>query len=321
MSARRIELEDLEAVASRWDDAVDRTPDVDPFCASTAWAFSAAHSFPDAAPPVVVGDGYAFCGMRSLDTEHGRLLVGLDPVWGFATPFVGAPRRAAEMLAQRLLLDDDWQLAVVAGQREDSALTAGLAAVADRRWRLLRGVAEHRLRIDLRHGVEAWFSRRSPRFRQQLRRIERTAVHEGVVVVDLSAMAPDDVFDRLVAIEATSWKGGEGTGLASPDLDAFYRRTANRLGARDHLRVLVARRDDEDLGFVLGGIRGETYRGLQLSYAAAAADLGIGHLLQLHQLRLLEREGVRVYDLGMDMEYKRRWADRVDETISVIVTR
>ena len=58
--------------------------------------------------------------------------------------------------------------------------------------------------------------------------------------------------------------------------------------------VLVARLDDRDVGFILGGIRGATYRGLQLSHDTGAAHLALGHLLQLHQLRLLvDRVSVR----------------------------
>lgn len=318
---RRFGLDELAAIAPAWDAAVDETPDVDAFCASTPWSFSAAGAFPDADEPVIVGDGVAFCGMRSVRSEAGPVLVGLDPVWGFATPFVGPPMHAAQMLSLRLEADDDWQLAVVAGQREDSPLTACLAHVADDRWTLYRGGTEARLRIDLGGGVEEWFARRSPRFRQRLRRLERDADARGLAVEDVSAVPPDELFDRVVAIDARSWKGAEATGLASDDLQAFYRRVFARLGARDHLRVLVARLDGEDVGYIAGGVRDHLYRGLQLSHDADHADLGIGHLLQLAQLRLLEEEGIATYDLGMDMDYKRRWADRIDETISVVISR
>ncbi len=321
MTIWRLDADHLDEAATLWDAAVDRTPDVDPFCASTLWSFAAASSFPDADPPVVVTDGVAFCGMRGQTTDEGRILVGLDPVWGFATPLVGPPRRAAEMLARRLDLDDDWRLAVVAGQREDSALTACVAQVADGRWSLYRGPEEHRLRADLRGGVGPWFARRSSRFRQRIRRLERDAADAGICVTDISAAAPDEVFDRLLAIEQTGWKGSDHTGLASGDLADFYRRMCVRLAAREHLRVLVARHDGEDIGFVLGGVRGATYRGLQLSYHRDHGDAGVGHLLQMAQIRRLADEAVTVYDMGMDMPYKTRWADRVDTTFAVIVSR
>ncbi|MDE0805335.1 MAG: GNAT family N-acetyltransferase, partial [Acidimicrobiales bacterium] len=299
--------------------AVDRSPGLDGFCASSIWSFAAAASFPEVAPPVVVGDGRAFCGLRRSETDDGRVLVGLDPVWGFASPVVGSPMAAAEMLVHRVDIEDDWDAAVIAGQREDSMLTAAIARVAEGRWTLFRGPDEHRLRADLDDGFDAWFARRSSRFRQRMRRLERDAATSGVEIVDVSAAAPDDVFDRLLAIEASGWKGSDGTGLVSPDLADFYRRMCVRLAGRDHLRVMVARSGETDIGFVLGGVRGDHYRGLQLSYHRDHADAGVGHLLQMAQIRALADEAVRLYDLGMDMPYKHRWADRTDTTFAIIV--
>jgi CelD/BcsL family acetyltransferase involved in cellulose biosynthesis len=39
------------------------------------------------------------------------------------------------------------------------------------------------------------------------------------------------------------------------------------------------------------------------------------------QIRRLADEAIVTYDLGMDMEYKRRWADRSDDTFAVVVRR
>lgn len=320
MAVQRFSVEDLGDIRSAWDAAVDRTPDADPFCASSLWSFSAATSFPEIGPPVLVGDGDAFCGLRSATDEGGRrVLIGLDPVWGFATPLVGPPVHAARMLADRLSLER-WDAVVLAAQHEDSVATACIARLFDDDHQLFRGRSEHRLRIDLTDGVDAWFARRSSRFRQRLRRLRRDVQARGISFDDLSAMPSDTVFDRLTSIEADTWKGREETGLASPALASFYRQMCARLAGCDQLRVLVARHAERDVGFILGGVRGRTYRGLQLSYATAVADLGLGHVLQYEQIRRLAAEGIEVYDLGMDMGYKRRWADRVDETFSLVVS-
>lgn len=317
----RIDADQLELVARAWDDAVDRTPDADEFCASSIWSFAAAASFPEHDPPVVVGDGRSFAGLRRATGEDGtRLLLGLDPVWGFATPMVGHPVQAARLLAARLRLDDH-DLAVVTGQRHDGVGLGCLVQVLGEHHRLLQGPTEQRLRADLSEGLGPWLARRSSRFRQRLRQIRRRADDAGVSVIDCSALAPDDAIDRVLDVEVRSWKGDQGTGLASEALAGFYRRMAWRLGAADQLRLLFARQDGRDVGFVLGGVRGRTYRGLQLSYDERVRDLGIGHLLQIHQLEALAGTGIDVYDLGMDMAYKRRWADRVDETFAVLITR
>ena len=321
MTGGRFSVDDLARLTPHWDRAVDRTPDVDGFCSSSLWSFSAATSFPEAGAPVIVGDGEAFGGLRPVSTpDGGRALVGLDPVWGFASPLVGPPIAAAQRLADRLRLEP-FDYAVVTAQREDSVLTAAVAHVLDADFRLMRGPVQERLRIDLSGGTAEWWARRSPRFRQRMRRLRDEAGSQAVWFEDVSAMDPDALFERVLAIEAGSWKGRDGTGLAAADLAAFYRQMATRLAGCDQLRALVARRDDADVGYILGGVRGRTYRGLQLSYVEAARDLGIGHLLQWEQLERLALEGSTVYDLGMDMAYKRRWADRVDETIAIIVIR
>lgn len=319
MGVARIDADDLDRIARLWDAAVDRTEGADPFCASSLWSFSAAASFPEAAPPVVLTDGSSFAGLRARTDEEGtRLLVGLDPVWGFATPVVGHPVVAARLLAARLRLDDH-DVAVIAGQRSDDVGLHCLVQVLGEGCRLLQGPAEQRLQIDLGGGFDAWWSRRSPRFRQRLRQLRRRAEQAGLEVVDRSALPPEGAMDLVLAVEAGSWKGAEGTGLAAEGLADFYRRVVWRLAAADQLRLLVARLDGRDVGYVLGGVRGRTYRGLQLSYAADVAELGVGHLLQLHQLEALRGSGTDTYDLGMDMPYKRRWADRIDETFALLV--
>lgn len=321
----RLGADSLAELAPAWDRAVDRTPGIDEFCASSLWSFAAAGSFRSAGEPVVVTDGVGFCGMRPTVTAEGvDVMVGLDPVWGFATPCVGPPAAAAAALDE-LLRGSELPIAVIGGQRTDNVLTAHVARRLERTHRLLRGPEEVRVRADLSAGPDAWLARRSSRFRQRLRRTEREAAARDVQVVDISADHPDAVIDRVLAIESRSWKGAAATGLASEDLAAFYRHVAWRLARVDALRALIAVADGGgqavDIGFILGGVRGRTYRGLQLSYVAEWVDLGVGHLLQLHQIRAAAAEGVAVYDLGMDMEYKRRWADDDHATFSLLAIR
>jgi CelD/BcsL family acetyltransferase involved in cellulose biosynthesis len=317
--ATRIDADQLDRISRAWDDAVDRTEGADEFCASSVWSFAAAASFPEAAPPVVVGDGRSFAGLRATTTEDGmRVLVGLDPIWGFATPVVGHPLIAARLLAARVALEAH-DVVVVAGQRDGSLALQCLARELDGAGRLLRGPTEQRVQADLRAGVDAWWQRRSSRFRQRLRHLRRQAEERGVTVVDCSALPPDEAIDRVLDVEVRSWKGRDGTGLASPDLADFYRRLAWRLAPGDQLRLLFARLDGRDVAYVLGGVRGRTYRGLQLSQDVTVAELGLGHVLQLHQVEALAGSGIDTYDLGMDMPYKRRWADRVDETFSLLI--
>ena len=100
-----------------------------------------------------------------------------------------------------------------------------------------------------------------------------------------------------------------------------YRSIARRLAATGSLRVCMASLDGRDVGYVLGGVRSGIYRGLQISFSAEHRDLSIGHLLQDHELHRMAAAGVRRYDLGMDLEYKRRWADTIEVSRTIVAVR
>ncbi len=51
------------------------------------------------------------------------------------------------------------------------------------------------------------------------------------------------------------------------------------------------------------------------------ARLGLGGLLQLQQVAALAQEGVGRYDLGTEMDYKRRWAEEAMETEMLVLVR
>jgi len=60
---------------------------------------------------------------------------------------------------------------------------------------------------------------------------------------------------------------------------------------------------------------------LQFSYDADLSQFGIGGLLQYHQVVELCDEGIARYDLGTEMDYKRRWAEDIMETEMLVLVR
>ena len=86
-------------------------------------------------------------------------------------------------------------------------------------------------------------------------------------------------------------------------------------------RTIFARLAGEDIGYILGAVMGGEYRGLQFSYDDDHAPLGVGGLLQFEQVRELVDEGVGRYDLGTEMDYKRRWAEDIMETEMLVLVR
>lgn len=325
---RRLSLTELEQEWSQFESVLDQTTGIDHWCSGLDWVLPVHQGFGAAAEPLVFASdtpewpGYALLARYRLD--DGRTMVaGLEPLWGFASPLVSAhvEELAAEVADE--LASWSWDHLVLPGL---PALTDGhsfTARVAGPLTSLGRvGLADGIVRqvADLADGYEPWLARRSSRFRRNLHQSARRAGEAGLCFVDVSAEA--DVFARLAAIEHRSWKGREESGITGPEMAATYRTMINRLQPRGRLRAVVARLDATDVGYILGGVRAGIYRGLQLSYVQSAAGLSVGHLLQHHQLRVLCANGeATVYDLGMDLEYKQRWADRPVPTFTLVVER
>jgi CelD/BcsL family acetyltransferase involved in cellulose biosynthesis len=129
------------------------------------------------------------------------------------------------------------------------------------------------------------------------------------------------LYDRIQAIEARSWKSREGVGIHAGPMRAFYGTMLPRLCALGQQRTMFARVGDRDVGYILGAVMVDEYRGLQFSYDADLPQLGIGGLLQYHQVSELCVEGVQRYDLGTEMDYKRRWAEDIMETEMLVLVR
>lgn len=315
------DLAGFAAHSERFDQLVEATPDIDLFCSSSDWLLPAVDLDPPETFHAVVDDEAAavLASHRAADGRH--VLTGVDTMWGFAATTVGAdPRRSAGLLGDLLDSIGAWDFAVLTGFVADSRLDREVITRLSPTHRLHAGPEMTRQIIDIDSPDEI-IDRRSAKFRRNLRRAERAALDVGVEFHGHDIEDRADLergFERLLAIEAASWKGHEATGLMSEDLAAFYRRIADRLAPQHRLRLRFAVHDGTDIGYILGGVRGGTYRGFQLSYDRSHRDLSIGHLLQLDQLRALEPERLRMYDLGMDMDYKRSWADRSLTTRAII---
>ncbi len=123
----------------------------------------------------------------------------------------------------------------------------------------------------------------------------------------------------------------------------LYDNVVRSLYSKGALRCVFARRGGADIGFILGGVLGDTYRGLQLSFTENARQYSVGSLMQWHEVQRLcsstdhsgadqpsaadatrpqaSTEPVTRYDLGMDMEYKRLWGELTPTTRTLLVVR
>ncbi len=328
----------------RWERLVDATPGIDPWCSGPDWVVPAFAAYaPEGAEPWVDDHGelgaallarYGGAPDSLTDLETPVILAGLEPLWGFACPLIGPdPERLLEALVRRLADDPTWHRVVLPGFVDPERLRTLALHLFDLTERLAArsrggplevGLAEGIARrvVDLEGDAAAWWDRRGSKFRRNLRRARRRADEAGVTFVDLDADDDGSLIDRLVAIEAQGWKGAEASGIASPDMQRFYREMVGRLDEAGRLRASIAvDADGRDLAFILGGVRGDVYRGLQLSYVADAASLSLGHLLQWREVEALAAAGLRTYDLGMEMDYKAGWSDRLVASHVLVLQR
>ena len=291
---------------------------IDPVCSTTRWIAPLASAFAPAASPRLFSSDAGMVTLLEHENPNGPVLTAFDCVWGFSAPMVG-PDPAA-------LIEEFWG-SVLPGLAPYALSVAGVpptgplhSALVDRE-PVGQSMPAERCVADLDDGFDAWLARRSSRFRRSL----RTAVSRGIdagVEVDLvrPAEGPEALaaIARVLAVEKRSWKTEVRSGLIDTDLGVFTRSMANRFAKTSDLRVSFARLDDQDIGYVIGGIVGRRYRGFQHSFDEAHTDLSIGKLLQHDTIAGLAAEGVATYDMGMHMPYKESYTDRLEVTQNLI---
>lgn len=295
---------------------------MDPYCSRSEWVLSFHSAFAPQRAVFALRDGGSFVTLAGApDERFGYVVQPLEHLWGMACPLVGPDARAllarllaggvfpagAHLLLYGLPFDRLWLSELAAGLPPGWAF--GLVGTTDRRIASLEG------------GLDGFLARRSPNLRRSVRkslhRIERLGVRFERVPV-----TPDTfpaVYRRILAIERQSWKSRSGNGVDRGPMKRFYERMIPRLLRRDAFRLIIARRDDEDLGYVHGGTIGRHFRGLQFSFVDDERTLSLGNLLQVEMVRWLAEDGFETYDLGMVVPYKERWAESGLVTADVLI--
>jgi len=322
-----IELAHLSEDPVAFDAAVAVTPRIDRYCSSSAWVLPAHAAFhADNAPLILRSDaGWAALCAGEAPTI-GRYLAPLESMWGLACPLVGdrPERLALDFYRAMFRRRRSWDALWIAGLDRSSDILRALASLFATTCAVRWGPVSNRYSASLAGGWEGWLARRSSRFRTNLRRdLKRTAGAD--VTFERVLPAPDSdpgaLYRRILAVEARSWKGLSAAGINSGAMRVFYDRALALLIPRGALRAVLARRGDEDVGYIFGGIFGDTYRGLQVSFDERLRGLGLGNALQSEMIRWLGDECVRVYDLGSEITYKARWSEPGIATVTMVILR
>jgi hypothetical protein len=320
-----VEPIDLAEVADDFDREVAHTPAIDRFCSATAWILAASAALmPPRASFSFRGEHGYFAAMRGVHPAGFPYIEPVELAWGLAAPVIGRDSRAVvEELVPLLAGRRDWQLAIFAGHTATGPQRRALEAILPPRWERRRGQPTIRHVASLDGGVDGFLSRRSRELRKSLRKSVRAAQDEGLTFE--SVRAPADgahaLYERIQAIETHSWKSQEGVGISAGPMRAFYAAMLPRLCALGQQRTIFARYGERDVGYILGAVMAGEYRGLQFSYHDDFSRFGIGGLLQYQQIVELCGEGVGRYDLGTEMDYKRRWAEEIMETEMLVLVR
>jgi hypothetical protein len=321
-----VEPIDLAALADDFDGQVAQTPAIDRFCSASAWVLAAgAALMPPRSPFTFRGQTGYLAAMRGVHPAGFPYIEPIELAWGLAAPLIGGdPVGLVEEVVPLLASRRDWQLAILAGMTVTGPQRRALDATLPARWERRRGQPTLRHVASLDGGIDGFLSRRSRDLRKSLRRAERAALLAGVTFEAVRVNDPREagaLYARIQAVEARSWKSREGVGIHAGPMRAFYGAMLPRLCELGQQRTIFARAAEQDIGYILGAVMSGEYRGLQFSYDDDHAALGVGGLLQLRQVQHLVEERVGRYDLGTEMDYKRRWAEDIMETEMLVLVR
>jgi CelD/BcsL family acetyltransferase involved in cellulose biosynthesis len=321
-----VEPIDIASVADDFDREVAATPAIDRFCSSSAWILAAASALmPPRAPFAFRSASGYFAAMRGVHPAGFPYIEPIELAWGLAAPLIGRdPAALAADVAAVLAARRDWQLAILSGMTADGPQRRALDRLLPPRWERRRGTPTVRHVASLDGGVDGFLARRSRELRKSLRKSQRAAGQAGVTFEAVRVTAAEGaaaLYARIQDVEAASWKARDGVGISAGPMRSFYELMLPRLCATGQQRTVFARAGGRDVGYIFGAVFEGEYRGLQFSYDDDRAELGIGGLLQYHQIVGLCDEGVARYDLGTEMDYKRRWAEEVMETEMLVLVR
>jgi hypothetical protein len=320
-----VEPIDLAALADDFDREVAATPAIDRFCSTSAWVLAAASALmPPRAPFSFRGTHGYFAAMRGVHPAGFPYIEPIELAWGLAAPLVGRdPEALVDEVVAVLAARRDWQLAIFSGHTANGPHRRALEHALPPRWERRRGTPTVRHVASLDGGLDGFLGRRSRELRKTIRKSIAAAANAGIELESVRATRDEAsaLYDRIQAVEARSWKSDEGVGISQGPMRAFYGEMLPRLCEHRQQRTLFARVGERDVGYVLGAVFEGEYRGLQFSYDDELSRIGIGSLLQYHQVAALCDEGIGRYDLGTEMDYKRRWAEDIMETEMLVLVR
>jgi hypothetical protein len=312
---------DAGRVLSKWNKAALSTGQADPFCCLPSWQLS----FHDAFSPkrrllIKECSNNVIAFAEKVFSPGSIYLTPIEPLWFFGNPLLGG--HSVELFSDALvdiekLYSPVFPRIVISGIRPNGSLYRRLKERFDGKFKFIRHSSGIQCASSLDGGLDAFLSRRSSNHRRHLKKQGKRVLGNGVSFerhIPASNQETEDVFSRMISVELASWKGIGRCGMAEPQSKKFYGILMKRLAYSKDARVIFAKHEGKDIGFIFGGMAGETYRGQQFSYDEKWRAASIGNMMQLEQIKWLCEKGAKRYDmgplLGYGMGYKSHWTER-----------
>jgi CelD/BcsL family acetyltransferase involved in cellulose biosynthesis len=130
-----------------------------------------------------------------------------------------------------------------------------------------------------------------------------------------------ELLDQCFQVEASGWKGREGTAIrCRPPVERFYRQLAFRLAGRNQLRIYGLWQQDQLLAFQFCVTNGRRMGSLKVGYLDSHREYSPGQILQHSVLRMAWEEGHARYDfLGEDQPHQAAWAPLTETLVHLRV--
>lgn len=179
--------------------------------------------------------------------------------------------------------------------------------------------------VDCSGGWDEYWASRGKSRSEWGRRERRLMDDQGARLACLTRwdeIAP--VFDAILAIEASGWKGQQGSAIAqSPQTLAFYSRAAQSWAGEDRLRLFVLYEQDRPIAFELNALSGGVLNCFKHGYLESCAKLGPGQVLRIQVLRwAFAQPEIALFDMfGPATEAKLKWATGVEDLYTLRIFR
>ena len=301
-----------------WRRLALRTQQADPFCSGPLWQLSFHTAMSPRRPLHIKTDGEAVLAFAGQPLSDGSLaLTPIESHWLFGACLLG---RDAPALLESWLGESGTRIfskILISGIRPGGRRAVQLLRRLEKNFHVLHFADGLQCAASLRDGLEGFLSRRSANHRQKLGKAMRRARQAGIAFERHVPQSDEEaalLYARMLDVEKTSWKGIAACGMTEQPARQLYAVLIRNLARQGLARIMFARHEGTDIGFIFGGKAGNIYRGQQFSYREAWKRWGIGNLLQVEQVRWLCEEGARRYDMGpLDggpMRYKEHWTEK-----------